>query len=116
MLIVTKIVAIFIENPVELLLFFRKSIISAGAWHYYYSISLLLNYLLGPFVHYQFHSLNGGVGGGAGGAGVFFPAAFVALVFRFFLPEVSKYNAWLFVVLAQLFCLGVLGLYQSVGI
>jgi hypothetical protein len=26
----------------------RKSIISAGAWHYYYTLSLLTNYIVGP--------------------------------------------------------------------
>lgn len=26
----------------------RKSIISAGAWHYYYTLSLLSNYIVGP--------------------------------------------------------------------
>ena len=26
----------------------RKSIISAGAWHYYYTLSLLSNYVVGP--------------------------------------------------------------------
>jgi hypothetical protein len=26
----------------------RKSIITAGAWHYYYTLSLLSNYIVGP--------------------------------------------------------------------
>ena len=44
----TRIVVLPIQIAALLMTMVRKSIITAGAWHYYYTLSLLSNYIVGP--------------------------------------------------------------------
>lgn len=62
----------------------RKSIISAGAWHFYYALALGLNYLCCPFLRSTVQTP----------VGVFFPVAFASIYIRFCLPRVNKYYIW----------------------
>eukprot|EP01041_Mallomonas_annulata_P004732 gene4732-9400_t len=62
----------------------RKSIISPGAWHVYYALSLGLNYMWNPFMN-----LSRGVEGG-----FFFPVAIAVIIIRFCLPSINKYAIW----------------------
>jgi hypothetical protein len=43
-----SLVVLPIQIAALLMTMVRKSIISAGAWHYYYTLSLLSNYIVGP--------------------------------------------------------------------
>lgn len=89
-------------------LLFRKSIISAGAWHFYYAASLGLNYLVSPMLRYpNSENIRGGL---------FYPAAFIAIFFRFYLPGVSKYLVWLGICLVHLYAVHYLDKYNAVVI
>ena len=90
------------------LLLIRKSIISAGAWHFYYAASLGLNYVVSPMLRYpNSESIRGGL---------FYPAAITVIIFRFYLPKVSKYVVWLVVCLVHLYAVHYLGKYNAVVI
>mmetsp|Transcript_19955 Transcript_19955/g.28590 ORF Transcript_19955/g.28590 Transcript_19955/m.28590 type:complete len:211 (-) Transcript_19955:90-722(-) len=88
----------------------RKSIISAGAWHFYYAAALGLNYIIAPILQYSSSTNNLSRGG------FFYPTAFVAIFFRFFVPDVSKYVVWLIVYAVQFYAMYSLHLYTTVAI
>lgn len=89
-------------------LLYRKSIISAGAWHFYYALSLGLNYVVSPMLRYpNSENIRGGL---------FYPAAFIAIFFRFYLPGVSKYLVWLGICLVHLYAVHFLDKYNAVVI
>lgn len=62
----------------------RKSIISAAAWHYYYALSLGMNYIVCPLVA-SYHSVCGTL---------FFPVTFSIMFLRFNVRWLDKYTLW----------------------
>ncbi len=105
----------------------RKSIITAGAWHYYYSLSLLSNYVVGPIAGYFNPAATPG--------GLFFPSAVLVTMLRFYgLPSlpfmsqakdssksssrrpagISKYVLWGMVVAGQVYVMAAHNRYTSV--
>lgn len=90
----------------------RKSIISAGAWHYYYTMALLSNYFFSPIVglfRSEFMSQHGLPIGR-----LFFLSSFAVIYFRIFFPRsVNKYVLWGSVACAHLVAQLALGWYTS---
>lgn len=84
----------------------RKTIISAGAWHNYYALSLLSNYLIGPFIEFSHPPLKPG--------GLFFPCAIVATIFRFN-TRISKYVVWGIIGAVHLYAVLVMHRYDYVA-
>jgi hypothetical protein len=104
----------------------RKSIITAGAWHYYYSLSLLSNYIVGPIAGYFNPATTPG--------GLFFPSAVLVTMLRFYgLPSlpfmsqtkdsskssrrpagINKYALWGMVVAGQVYVMAAHNRYTSV--
>lgn len=84
----------------------RKSIITAGAWHFYYAFSLGLNYVICPLIIYS----------GSSRGGFFYPMAFVAIACRFLLPKVSKYIVWSGIILVHIYAMYFLQKYNQISI
>mmetsp|Transcript_21837 Transcript_21837/g.21130 ORF Transcript_21837/g.21130 Transcript_21837/m.21130 type:complete len:325 (-) Transcript_21837:64-1038(-) len=84
----------------------RKSIISAGAWHYYYSLSLLSNFVVGPIAGWFNPATTPG--------GFFFPSALIFCALRFNVRGLNKYMLWGIVCLTQVYAMVVLNRYTSV--
>lgn len=82
----------------------RKSIISAGAWHFYYALALGLNYVCCPFLRSTV----------ATPVGVFFPVTFASIYIRFCMPRVNKYIIWGSISVIHLACVTYFGLYSTV--
>lgn len=102
--------------PVQLAAFLmtcvRKSIISAGAWHLYYALSLLSNFVIAFYVAYN--SLLRGTAN-TGLAGAIFWVVSLAAVFVRFNSRISKYLVWTVLGLGvHCFCVLVLGKYDRV--
>jgi hypothetical protein len=62
----------------------RKSIITAGAWHGYYTLSLLFNYVVGPVAGYFNPAATPG--------GLFFPSAVAVTALRFYGPSLVAWG------------------------
>jgi hypothetical protein len=84
----------------------RKSIISAGAWHFYYATALGLNYICCPFLRVTVDN--------SGQYGFFFPVAFMAIFVRFNYPKVNKYLIWSGATLIHIIAMSMFGLYKHV--
>jgi hypothetical protein len=80
----------------------RKSIISAGAWHFYYAMSLLANFVFGLFPGNYL-------------GGFLFPSAMLVCVLRIGL-HANKYVVWTAVTAAHLYAMLALGRYNTVTI
>ena len=86
----------------------RKSIISAGAWHNFYALSLVSNYLISPYVEVMTKSA-------VRKGGFFFPCAFAAIYLRF-ATNTNKYAVWSAVTMLHLFAIFVMNRYNVVVI
>jgi hypothetical protein len=82
----------------------RKSIISAGAWHFYYALALGLNYVCCPFLRSSVKTP----------MGVFVPVAMASIYVRFNHPTINKYHIWTGFSIVHILCMTVLGLYRVV--
>jgi hypothetical protein len=84
----------------------RKSIISAGAWHFYYALALGLNYVCGPILELRASVPTP--------TGVFFPVAFASIFLRFNCPKVNKYIIWGSIAVINLIAMYYYGMYTTV--
>ena len=85
----------------------RKSIITSGAWHFYYGVSLGLNYVICPLIVY---------GGVNSRGGLFYPMAFFAIFCRFYVPKISKYIVWIIIICTHLYYMYFLQKYTTISI
>jgi hypothetical protein len=86
----------------------RKSIMTAGAWHYYYSLSLLTNYFVGPWAGWFNPAVTPG--------GLFFPSALAVSLLRLNVRGADKYVLWGIVVAGHVYAMAALNRYTSVVI
>jgi hypothetical protein len=86
----------------------RKSIISAAAWHNFYALSLLSNYVVSPIVGYMTPVLD------YKGGGFFFPCTAAVIALRFGPLGLDKYVIWTVVAVLHLYAIVYLGKYDVV--
>mmetsp|Transcript_9480 Transcript_9480/g.9269 ORF Transcript_9480/g.9269 Transcript_9480/m.9269 type:complete len:327 (+) Transcript_9480:139-1119(+) len=88
----------------------RKSIITTGAWHFYYTLSLLSNFGVGYILIQSFDPVKNPAA--AAGGFVWYSSIFVAIL-RYNFRGLSKYLLWGIVCLAHLYATLVLNRYTS---
>lgn len=98
----------FVLFPIQIAAFLmtcvRKSIITAGAWHFYYAVALGINYVGIPFLTKQFETRGN----------LYFPVCFAAIFLRFNVRAMSKYIIWTLAMLAHVGAMYYFDMYRVV--